>query len=214
LERCGAQPVGIERPGAAGRAIRPGLHIVEGELERHAPGLGAMDAVVIWHVLEHLRDPPAALRAAGEALVPGGLLFVAVPNAASWQARFFGRHWFHLDVPRHLHFLTLEGLGPVLRANGFSVERTGTFQLSQSLFGFVQSVLNAVFPSRPNRLYRLMRQAPGAAGVLELALWSLVALPLVPLAVLEAACAAWAGAGAIRILVARKESGPRAAARC
>ena len=34
---------------------------------------------------------------------PGGWLIVSVPNRQSWQARFAGPRWFHLDVPRHLH---------------------------------------------------------------------------------------------------------------
>ena len=38
-------------------------------------------------------------------LAPHGLLLIAVPNAAGWQARLFGPRWLHRDVPRHLfHF--------------------------------------------------------------------------------------------------------------
>jgi SAM-dependent methyltransferase len=204
LERLGAQAVGIEREGGAARAVRPGLNIIEGDLEDQDSLPGNMEAVVIWHVLEHLQDPVSALHAAGRLLAPGGLLFLAVPNAASWQARLFGRHWFHLDLPRHLHFLTLDGLGRMLVREGFTLTRTSTMQVSQGFFGFVQSVLNAVFPGRPNRLYRLMREPLGLGSLAELAFWGVAAVALAPLALTEVLCAGLADAGAIRIIVARK----------
>lgn len=204
FERRGARAVGIERAGGAARAVRPGLHVIEGELDEQVALRGTQDAVVIWHVLEHLRDPVAALRAAAGLLARDGLLFLAVPNAPSWQSWLFGPHWFHLDLPRHLHFLAPAGLRCVLEREGFVVLHTGTFQLSQSCFGFVQSTLNAAFPGNPNRLYRLMRERISAKGLLELSLWSFAALLLAPVALLEAVCASAAGAGSMCILVARK----------
>ena len=45
------------------------------------------------------------LREARDLLAPGGKLVVAVPNIDSLPFRWFGRHWFGLDLPRHLtHF--------------------------------------------------------------------------------------------------------------
>ncbi len=204
LERLGAHATGLERRGGAARAVQHGLRILEADLGDHAITPGTLDAVVIWHVLEHLRDPAAAIRIASDLLAPGGVLFLAVPNAASWQARVFGRYWFHLDVPRHLHFLTLEGLAHMLGASGLAVARTGTLQFSQSLFGFVQSFFNAALPPCPNRLYRLMRSPLGVAGLAELAVWSAAACLVTPVAIVEALCSALAGVGAIRIVVARK----------
>ncbi len=204
LERLGAHATGLERAGGAARAVRPGLSILEGDLGDCAITPGTLDAIVIWHVLEHLRDPAVAIRVAADLLTPGGVLFLAVPNAASWQARVFGRYWFHLDVPRHLHFLTREGLEHMLDAGWLTITRTGTLQFSQSVFGFIQSFFNAVLPSRPNRLYRLMRTPLGVATTAELVLWSAVACIVTPVAIVEALCSALTGVGAIRIVVARK----------
>ncbi len=204
LERLGAVPIGFERPGGAARAVRPGLRIIEGEIGEHVHKLDPVDAVVIWHVLEHLRDPVAVLRASTSLLPSGGLLFLAVPNAASWQARIFGRYWFHLDIPRHLHFLTADGLRKCLSAEDFIVVREATLQWSQSLFGFVQSTLNLLCPRVPNRLYRLMRDPLTPSRLAELSIWAVAVALLTPFALLEAVFAEFAGAGAVCMVVAKK----------
>jgi SAM-dependent methyltransferase len=64
--------------------------------------LESAQAVAMWHVLEHLPDPVAVLRAAAEKVVAGGVLALAVPNPASLQFRALKARWMHLDAPRHL----------------------------------------------------------------------------------------------------------------
>ena len=51
---------------------------------------GTFDAITMWHVLEHLPDPRAALDRAAALLRPGGTLIVSVPNNDSLQARLGG----------------------------------------------------------------------------------------------------------------------------
>lgn len=60
------------------------------------------EVIAIWHVLEHLPDALAFLRAAATNLMPGGVLVIAIPNPDAWQFKVMGRHWPHLDAPRHL----------------------------------------------------------------------------------------------------------------
>jgi 2-polyprenyl-3-methyl-5-hydroxy-6-metoxy-1,4-benzoquinol methylase len=80
--------------------------------------------VSFWHVLEHLPDPAAALAAANDALEPGGVLAIAVPNPDSIQFKLLRSRWAHLDAPRHVCLMgagALEerarelGLEPVLK---------------------------------------------------------------------------------------------------
>jgi SAM-dependent methyltransferase len=78
---------------------------------------------VLWHVLEHLDDPRAALARLHGWLDPGGLLLVAVPNPASLQARIAGAAWMHWDVPRHRVHLTPRGLTALLESTGFELVR-------------------------------------------------------------------------------------------
>lgn len=120
----------------------------------------SFDQIVIWHVLEHLRDPRATLTECRRLLKPGGRLVVAVPNFSSWQARFGGAGWFHLDAPRHLFHFPLTALRTLLERCGLEPGKSYHFSLRQNPFGWIQSLQNRLDPERPNRLYSAM-QLPG-----------------------------------------------------
>ncbi len=120
LRRAGFDAHGIEpsRLGASIGADR-GLPIVRSSLDEHTDS--ELDAAVLWHVLEHVDDPVAALRRVHGWLRPDGLLLVGVPNVESAQARVGGRGWLHLDAPRHRLHLTPKGLTLALERSGFEV---------------------------------------------------------------------------------------------
>jgi 2-polyprenyl-3-methyl-5-hydroxy-6-metoxy-1,4-benzoquinol methylase len=117
---------------------------------------GSFDTVVLWHVLEHVPDPVAAIRRARQVLRPGGLLVIAVPNFESLQARWTGRHWFHLDVPRHYHHFGLAVLRRLLVSNGFSILDVSHLSLEYNPYGWIQSLLNKL-GLRYNLLYDLLK---------------------------------------------------------
>jgi 2-polyprenyl-3-methyl-5-hydroxy-6-metoxy-1,4-benzoquinol methylase len=118
------------------------------------------DAIMMWHVLEHVPDPQKALAEVAGILKSGGIFFVAVPNFSSLEARWAKDKWFHLDVPRHLNHFTFRTLNQQLAAAGLQVERTSFFAAEYDGFSFVQSALNRI-GLRHNLLYNLMRK-PGA----------------------------------------------------
>jgi SAM-dependent methyltransferase len=122
-----------------------GLQVQEGTLASATLPESSFHVVTMWHVLEHLPDPVAALRAIERALVPGGLLLVGVPNVASVEARLFGRRWFSLDAPRHLVHFAPETLGQALEGAGYTVERIvqsdGTAGLVYSVMGDIHGIL-------------------------------------------------------------------------
>ena len=136
--RHGREAVGLE-PHASGP------HIRNAEIEEMT---GAWAAAIFWHSLEHLRQPSRALSHAASLLVPGGLLVVAVPNAASLQARAFGDRWFALDLPRHLAHLSPAPLLSKVEALGLRVERVSYLRGGQVVFGWVHGLVGQL-PGRP-----------------------------------------------------------------
>jgi hypothetical protein len=130
--------------GSLVRALRGHGREAEG-LERGDRGLdagrGPYAAIIFWHSLEHVTDPPGALARAVEALHAGGLLVISAPNASSVQARWFGDAWFGLDLPRHLVHLTAEAVARRCEELGCRVTRVSFWRGGQVLFGWLHGLV-------------------------------------------------------------------------
>ena len=192
-------------------------------LERHASGPhirdveveevdGKWSAVIFWHSLEHLRRPARALSHAAALLSPGGTLVIAVPNAASLQARVFGDRWLALDLPRHLVHLTPQALLSALGSLGLRVERVSYLRGGQVVFGWLHGLVGQL-PGHPD-LYDAIRREQARQDdqhpALRLyALAAAVAVLPVALAATVVEVAARSG-GTIYIEARREPSGERA----
>lgn len=200
---AGWRGLGVDIGGAADAARARGLDVV-GRLE-DAAERGPFDAITFWHSLEHFPSPAEALTTARRLLTPEGILLVAVPDAGGLQARLFGRHWFHLDVPRHLYHFDGRSLGRLLERTGFSPLRSWHQELEYDLFGWVQSALNMV-ASEPNLLFHVLTHRPVRAGLGERALSLALGAAGGLLAVPATAAATLARQGGT-LVVASKRSG-------
>ena len=88
--------------GARHRALQKKLKVFE---KLHEVPAAANDAIVLWHVLEHIPDLEATISDLPNRLKPDGRLILALPNHRSWDARHYREYWAAYDVPRHLwHF--------------------------------------------------------------------------------------------------------------
>jgi 2-polyprenyl-3-methyl-5-hydroxy-6-metoxy-1,4-benzoquinol methylase len=91
---------------AVGRAR--GLNVVTGTLEDAKFPAKFFDAITLWDVLEHVRDPIGTLSLANELLVPGGILALSTPNVQgifprlSFRAARLTGRWPHPEPPYHL----------------------------------------------------------------------------------------------------------------
>ena len=56
------------------------------------------DVLTLYHVLEHLPDPRAAMAAVKNLARPGALIVIEVPNLDGWDARLSGRRWHYYKV--------------------------------------------------------------------------------------------------------------------
>jgi SAM-dependent methyltransferase len=182
---------------AAGEAY--GVALEQAGIEDARVDPASLDAVTLWHVLEHVDDPGAALMRVAAWLRPGGVLLVGVPNAASLQARLAGGRWFHLDLPRHRTHFTPEGLRTLLARHGLEPERTHHVLAEHNPYGFWQSLVPARTPSYA---YHLLKRNARAAPA-ELAA-TMAALPLAPLAAAAELAAGLARHGGTIAVVARR----------
>jgi SAM-dependent methyltransferase len=172
LRRRGCVVTGIE-PFAAGRAF-PGVEAVRAE--DAAPAPAKYDLAVLWHVLEHLDEPLAVLRATVRALRPGGRVVVSVPTLDSLQARIGGDRWFHQDVPRHLLHFTRAGLARLLERSGLAVTRVRDFVPDQNLLGMTQTLLNRL-TREPNVAFRLLKGDTAEIPLADVLVSAIAAVP-------------------------------------
>lgn len=200
LRRRGYDAAGIEpSERSAAMAQAGGRPVSRRAIDEHDDE--GLDAVVLWHVVEHLEDPLGALDRVAGWVRPGGLVLVGVPNAASWQARVAGRGWLHWDAPRHRLHLTPSGLAALLRRAGLEPARSTHMVWEHNPAGMWMALLSraGMAPGLPFHL--LKRNAsvrPRDAALL------VAGVPLAPVAMaLEGIAAAGRHGGTIA-LVARR----------
>jgi SAM-dependent methyltransferase len=206
--RAGYAAQGIEPSSRAALDVY-GVGLLQAGIEDAGVEHGSVDVVTLWHVLEHVPDPRAALETIHGWLRPGGALLVGVPNLGSWQARVGGERWYHLDLPRHRTHFTVDGLRGALDAAGFEVESVHHVLAEHNPFGMWQSAVNRVTRT-PSYLFRLLqREEPWRWRD---GLVSVVALGLVPVALVAELAAGLVRSGGTVAVVARRHQGARARA--
>ncbi|WP_309642500.1 class I SAM-dependent methyltransferase [Flavobacterium sp.] len=99
----GWQIIGIE-PNDKAKMIaqKKGVSFAENtaSLEDHS-----IDAITMWHVLEHVPNIENQIKELKRLLKPSGTIIIAVPNFNSYDAKYYNSFWAAFDVPRHLwHF--------------------------------------------------------------------------------------------------------------
>lgn len=206
LRERGWLAVGSERTVDVAAAARDaaGVPMYVGDLAaiRDAP---VLDLVIMFHVLEHLPDPLAALGDVARRVKPGGTLILGIPNIASWQARFAGARWMHLDVPRHLGHFSPDAIQRALEASGFRTSRLDFRSFEHDPFGWVQSTLDRLGYEQGLLVKLVTRMGGRSSGPLTTLTAVVLAVPLGVLG-LAVALASWrAGAGAVMEVWAVRE---------
>jgi SAM-dependent methyltransferase len=104
---------------------RLGLTVHTGDLFTTELPLHHYDAIVMGDVIEHLPRPGEALDRMAELLRPGGIAWMALPDAGSVVARGLRARWWSV-IPTHVQFFTRRSLRTLLERHGWTVLEIGS----------------------------------------------------------------------------------------
>jgi len=79
------------------------------------------DVITLWHVLEHVHELHSYLERIKALLKSDGVLFVAVPNYTSKDARYYKNYWAAYDLPRHLYHFSPQSIKVLMHKHQLQV---------------------------------------------------------------------------------------------
>lgn len=136
-----------------------------------------VDAVLMMHVIEHVPDPVATLRACRKMTTDDGVLYLRFPNYAGAAAKVMRGAWPDY-MPDHVHYFTPTSIRAALERAGWREERSWTTASSWAWLGGAKRLLKRTRPTMratghaappsPRRMAFLAR----ADKVLAPALWA------------------------------------------
>lgn len=153
-KKLGALEQGVEPSSYAAEVARKqGLNVFNGTLESYgeqvSPGT-QFDVITANHVLEHAPNPVEVLGVMKKLLAPGGLIWIAVPNAAYSLCRALRGRWHSTDLPFHLMQFTPSSVSEAGRRAGLTVRHQSTESLPPNVAASMRQYLryNWMIPSR------------------------------------------------------------------
>ncbi len=87
------------------------------------------DIISLWHVLEHVHDLNEKVDELISHLNDDGIIFIAVPNRESADAKKYESHWAGYDVPRHLWHFSQSNMKQLLFKHGLQLITTEPMKL-------------------------------------------------------------------------------------
>lgn len=128
--QLGYKAEGVEPAAQAASAAQArGLKVRHGLLNEVAYSDGEFDAITLFEVIEHLREPLPLLQECHRVLRPGGILLIGTGNAASWTASATRETWAYFSIATHgghISFFTPDSLKKLTRSTGFSMQHLDT----------------------------------------------------------------------------------------
>ena len=130
MRKLGFRVQGIE-PSVQGCKVceSEGIPVFNGTMEeyhQHETGKRKFDIITANHVLEHVPNPVEVLHLMGEMLAPGGLIWIAVPNADCKFAKQLKDRWHSTDIPYHILQFTPKSFTCAAEKAGLQVHRQYT----------------------------------------------------------------------------------------
>jgi len=198
----GFVPLGCDLSAAICRKVErnTGIRMHCGPLDS-LPDQQRFDVVVMNHVLEHVSDPQALLKAALARLKSGGVLHLAVPNVAAWETQLSG--WNSYE-PYHLLYFTPRTLRVTAEKAGFKILEVNTHE---SFSGWFLAIFRTLLKKdHSEKAQQAVNTSAGrSTSILEhgyrmtMVTWGLLTLPLRRIQ-------EWLGKGDEVILLARNRN--------
>jgi len=163
LSRDGWKAEGTELSGvAADRLLGQGFRIHRGAIEDLDLPRDCYDVAVMSEVLEHLRDPRAALEKIAVSLRRGGVVYLTTPNYGALSRHLLQDRWRIVGIPEHLFYFSARSLGALLKAVGLRPLRLWTEGLNPY-------ELRACWRDRTREVHSVVEEAQAEGEALRLA---------------------------------------------
>ena len=128
--KLGFRMEGVEPAANIAAAARAqGLVVHTGLLADVALPAAAFDAITLFEVIEHLREPLPLLRECHRVLKPDGILVLSTGNTASWTVAAMQERWDYFDIAKdsgHISFYNPRSIALLGARTGFGVEKVTT----------------------------------------------------------------------------------------
>lgn len=105
------------------------------------------DAITMFQVIEHLKDPFSVLKATKKLLKKNGVLLITTPNNDSPLRKIFGAKWSVYNEPSHHVFYNKKTLQIVLEKTGYKNIQVKNDSLRFLSLRYILSRLNTIYPS-------------------------------------------------------------------
>ena len=128
--RLGFQMEGVEPAATIAAAARASGHVVHiGLLDPVGLPPRSFDAITLFEVVEHPKDPLPLLQECRRILRPGGVLVVSTGNTASWTVAAMRERWDYFHIAKdggHISFFNPRSISLLAARSGYRVERIAT----------------------------------------------------------------------------------------
>lgn len=149
--------IGVEVSNSGRKLMeKSGLEILSNQQFLKTRGLNA-SVISLWHVLEHMEKPWIYLQSVKNNLDKKGQVIIGVPNADSFEFKFFKENWFHLAPQFHLWHFSPKSIELMVEKNGLEVSKIDYWSPEHQIAGLLQSFLNK-FTKSKNILHQLIRR--------------------------------------------------------